>query len=218
MPAPSNPSVYHIIHVDRLPSVIADGHLWCDEVMAARQAVGTTIGMTDIKARRMTSQLASRPGLRVGQCVPFYFCPRSVMLFLIDRRNHPNLTYLGGQDPILHLEADLRATVEWAAANGRRWAFTLSNAGAVYFEDRRDLAELGEIDWSAVNATKWSGRGVDPSVKEGKQAEFLVERSFPWELISRIGVRTSGARVQVQQVLQDAVHQPAVEVVPSWYY
>ena len=59
-----------------------------------------------------------------------------------------------------------------------------------------------------------------PAARVGTQAllDFLVERSFPWELISRIGVRTSGARVQVQQVLQDAVHQPAVEVVPSWYY
>jgi hypothetical protein len=140
------------------------------------------------------------------------------MLFLLARSNHHNLTYHGGQDPILHLEADLKATVDWAAANGRRWAFTLSNAGAVYFEDRRDLAQLGEIDWGAVNATTWSGRGVDPSVKEGKQAEFLVERSVPWELISRIGVRTPAGLVQVQQILQDAVHQPTVQVVPSWYY
>src|SRR5688572_21238971 len=113
MPAPSNPSVYHIIHVDRLPSVIADGHLWSDAVMATRPDAGTTIGMSDIKARRMRSELASHPGLRVGQCVPFYFCPRSVMLFLLARGNHPDLTYQGGQDPILHLEADLRATVDW---------------------------------------------------------------------------------------------------------
>jgi hypothetical protein len=27
-------------------------------------------------------------------------------------------------------------TVDWAAANSLRWAFTLSNAGSWYFEDR----------------------------------------------------------------------------------
>jgi len=43
----------------------------------------------------------------VGDCVPFYFCPRSVMLYLIYQGNHPDLQYHGGQDLVLHLEADL---------------------------------------------------------------------------------------------------------------
>ena len=218
MAVSADPSVYHILHVDRLPSVIADGELWCDEIMAGRESAGTTIGMSHIKARRLAGALASRPGLRVGQCVPFYFCPRSVMLFLIYRANHPDLTYHGGQGPILHLEADLRTVVDWAEANGRRWAFTLSNAGAAYFEDRCDLAQLGEINWTAVQATTWSGSGVDPLVKEGKQAEFLVEQSLPWPLVSRIGVWTTAIRLQVEQALQDADHRPVVEVLPGWYY
>ena len=213
MPPPSLPKIYHIIHVDRLPSVIADGELCCDQVMAARAPVGTTIGMSDIKARRLITQLNSHPGLRVGQCVPFYFCPRSVMLYLIDRANHHNFSYRGGQGPILHLEADLNATVDWADANGRRWAFTLSNAGGGYFEDRRDLAQLGEINWAAVQATQWAG-----AFQEGKQAEFLVEQSFPWELVSRIGVGASALRQQVELILRDAGHRPVVEVVPGWYY
>lgn len=218
MPVPSDPRVYHIIHVDRLPSVIADGHLWSDESMADRPPAGTTIGMTDIKARRLATSLTSRPGLRVGQCVPFYFCPRSVMLYLIHRANHPNLTYRGGQEPILHLEASLRSAVTWADANRRRWAFTLSNAGARYFEDRCDVSHLEEINWAAVDATLWAGPGVDPFIKDGKQAEFLVERSLPWGLVSRIGVRSSSVRLLVEQALRDAAHRPVVEVLPGWYY
>jgi hypothetical protein len=61
------------------------------------------------------------------------------MLYLIYQANHQELTYRGGQGPIVHVEADLRATVAWADAQMRRWAFTLSNAGARYFEDRSDL-------------------------------------------------------------------------------
>ena len=55
-----------------------------------------------------------RPGLNVGDCVPFYFCPRSVMLYLIHRANHPELDYRGGQGPIVHLEADLHEAANWA--------------------------------------------------------------------------------------------------------
>ena len=68
------------------------------------------------------------------------------MLYLIWQRNHINLTYRGGEGPIIHLEADLRSAVESANDVGHRWAFTLSNAGARYFEDRNSLDALHEID------------------------------------------------------------------------
>ena len=105
----------------------------------------------------------------MGDCVPFYFCPRSVMLYVISRSNHPELEYLGGQTPIVHLEADLQATVAWADTNGRRWAFTSSNAGSYYFEDFSDLRRLDKISWDAVDANQWSGAGVDQSVKEASK-------------------------------------------------
>jgi len=47
----------------------------------------------------------------VGQYVPFYFCPRSVMLYVLHRGNHPSLEYRGGQTPLVHLEADLLSVV-----------------------------------------------------------------------------------------------------------
>ena len=223
MPPPAAPKIYHIVHVDRLSSIIIDGNLWCDAEIARRQAanpdMGTTIGLSSIKHRRLNElKLTSHPGLYVGQCVPFYFCPRSVMLYVISRADHPELVYHGGQRPIVHLEADLRQSVAWAQRNERRWAFTLSNAGAHYFEDRSDLARLDEIDWDAVQINHWAGEGISSSVKEGKQAEFLMERSFPRELVSRIGVRSPQIREQVGELLPKADHQPRVEIMPGWYY
>jgi hypothetical protein len=157
MTVPAQPELYHIVHVDRLRSIVTDGHLWCDREVFRRAPqgteLGTTIGMSSIKHRRLNElKLISHPKLFVGDCVPFYFCPRSVMLFLIHRGNDPELTYRGGQEPILHLESDLHAVVRWAQQQGLRWAFALSNAGAYYFEDRCDLGQLGEINWAAVEA------------------------------------------------------------------
>jgi len=54
------------------------------------------------------------------------------------------------------------------------------------------LSQLDEIDWDAVQARQWQNR------KERKQAEFLLEHSFPFQLVERIGVRS---RIQYQQVL-----------------
>jgi ssDNA thymidine ADP-ribosyltransferase, DarT len=219
VPPPERPKIYHIIHVDRLPSVLAAGCLWCDAEMVNRPETGTVIGMNEIKQRRLAElTLSSHPGLYVGQCVPFYFCPRSVMLYLIWQRNHANLSYRGGEGPIVHLEADLQDSVQWADGVGHRWAFTLSNAGARYFEDRSSLDVLHEINWDAVAANNWSGRGVQSSVKDGKQAEFLVEGQFPWELVERIGVRSLDIAQQVSAVLTARAHRPPVEIRKDWYY
>jgi hypothetical protein len=163
---PAEPKIYHIVHVDRLPSIISDGYLWCDAEVVRRAVPGTTIGMNSIKQRRLTElTLTNYPDLHVGDCVPFYFCPRSIMLYLIHKANHPELSYRGGQASILHIEADLSGTVAWAEAHRRRWAFTLSNAGARYFEDRCDLAQMCDIDWAAVQTRDWR------QCKEGKQAD-----------------------------------------------
>ena len=218
MTAPAQPKIYHIVHVDRLPSIIADDCLWCDSEIVRRTPPGTTIGMNGIKERRLNKlTLASYPDLHVGNCVPFYFCPRSVMLYLIHQANHEDLTYRGGQGPIMHLEADLSASVAWAKQNRKRWAFTLSNAGAYYFEDRCDYAQLHEINWNAVKADIWGGSGVAPSVKEGKQAEFLMEYQFPWHLVKRIGVHSPGIYQQVVNALPSSAHRPQVELNPEWY-
>jgi hypothetical protein len=210
---PTDPKIYHIVHVDRLASIIADNHLWCDTEIIRRSPPGTTVGMSAIKQRRRTAiTLNSHPGLYVGQCVPFYFCPRSIMLYLLHRADHPDLDYRGGQEPIIHLEADLKQTVAWAQAQSKRWAFTLSNAGAYYIEDRCDLAKLGEIDWNAVNAIDWRG------CQDGKQAEFLIEYQFPWELVTRIGVHSRSIYTKVAAELQATAHKPNVVIKPEWYY
>ncbi len=207
------PKIYHIVHVDRLPSIINDGFLWCDAEISARPSPGTSIGMSSIKQRRLNELvLSSHPNLYVGGCVPFYFCPRSVMLYVIYRSNHEELSYRGGQEPIIHLQADLYTTVEWANKNDRRWAFTTSNAGSRYFEDYSDLTKLGEIDWRAVRAVQWQ------PLKEKKQAEFLLEKSFSWHLIEHIGVYSQMVYQHVTNALPTHSHRPQVKMERSWYY
>ena len=112
----------------------------------------------------------------------------------------------------MHLEADLHEAANWAERHERRWAFTLSNAGSRYFQDRCDLAQLGEIDWDAVQARNWQGR------TDGKQAEFLVEHSFPWTLVRRVGVRSVSIHEQATAAMREADYRPDVELRREWYY
>lgn len=101
--------------------------------------------------------------------------------------------------------------VAWASSAKRRWAFSLSNAGAYYAQFRASLAELDQVDWAAVQATDFR----TAEVKEGKQAEFLVHGSFPWSLVSRVGVKSAGIQTQAGAIIAAVGHQPTVEVRPE---
>ena len=99
-PPPRQPNVYHITHVDNLPAIVDEGSLVCDREMIRRGGPAQAVGMSEIKRRRV-EQLAvdCHPGTMVGDYVPFYFCPRSVMLYVIHMANHRELAYRGGQGP-----------------------------------------------------------------------------------------------------------------------
>lgn len=213
MPQPANAKIYHIVHMDRLVSIAGDGFLWSDRESLSRQIGGTTIGMSKIKQRRLELPIKGNPGSTVGDYVPFYYGPRSIMLYLIHMRN-PEVAFKGGQEPIVHLEFDLQRVLDWASANQSHWAIALSNAGARYCEFRDTAAGFDELDWAAIAATDFRSS----KVKERKQAEFLVYRAVPWMLVERIGVCKPSIQRQVHNLLGQYEHRPTIEVRPKWYY
>ena len=187
--------------------------------MVERSNAETMIGIPDIKERRRRNVLRKYPKLHVGDCVPFYFCPRSVMLYVIYEGNLSSLTYKGGQERIVHLEVDMRKVVDWANGKGRKWVFTDSNAGSNEFKDWRRLRQLDKIDWPAVRCRRWK------DCKDKKQAEFLIEKSFPWKLVKRIGVHSEEVRDKLEIILKKSLkkskktsHRPNIKVKKDWYY
>lgn len=212
---PANPKIYHITHVDNLAAITRAGALWSDAKRLELELDSEVVGILNIKERRLKHlTVMCHPGTNVGEYVPFYFCPRSIMLYVLYKGNLPGLTYRGGQGPIIHLVADLRRTVAWAEANGHRWAFSDRNAAAAYADFFSDLDDLDQVNWDAIEARDFR----DASVSEGKQAEFLVHESFPWKLVEKIGVINAPVLQRVEGVLAEAAHKPLAKCEPLWYY
>ena len=183
-----------------------------DGEVTSRQLAGTAIGMPPVKERRRNKGLLTKPELKVADCVPFYFCPRSVMLYAIHMRDPLNLTYAGGQDPIIHLQAYLHEAIEWAEESSLHWAFTAINAASSAAEDWHSLDELHRINWDVVHALQWQDQ------RDSKQAEFLVEKRFPVSLFRGVGVRAPQTATQVEEILNNASVQIPVLCKPDWYY
>lgn len=212
---PNQPKIYHITHVRNLETIVKDGALWSDAQRIARGIDCEVVGMSDIKQRRLERlAVPCHPGTKVGEYVPFYFCPRSIMLYLLYRGNHPELTYREGQGAIVHLEADLQRTVAWAQSVGQKWAFSNGNAGAFYTRFFARLDQLSQVNWAAVVAVDWQAAAI----KEGKQAEFLVYDAFPWSLVERIGVHNQATAKLAGEAILGGNHRPPITVEIPWYY
>ena len=209
-PIPPNLKLYHILHVDRLASVLEDGCLFSDAEATKRNSQGSAIGMGHIKRRRLeVCRLRTAPRLHVGDCVPFYFCPRSVMLFIFWRNVHPDLTYHGGQENILHLEFDMNKVREWAESEKLHWAFTDSNASSGWFTDYHDLANLDKLRWDIIASGQWTGMTDGHATQAFKQAEFLVET---------IGAIDEERVEAVRDILSSHSAEGLPLVRRGWYY
>jgi hypothetical protein len=134
------------------------------------------------------------------------------MLYVIYRDDNFELTYHGGQEPLIHLEADLHTAVAWAENNGVKWAFTDRNAAAAYAGFFPNLTDLDKLNWEAIASTDWQ------AVKEYKQAEFLIAEHFPWELFERIGVHGQEQELGVANILASVDYKPKLEIRRDWYY
>jgi len=211
---PAQPKIYHITHVNNLRRIIESGVIWSDAKRLEHAFECESIGMNGIKQRRMELPVTCYPDTMVGEYVPFYFCPRSVMLYILYAKNHPELTYRGGQTPIVHLEIDMHTAIAWADANDRKWAFSERNAGTYYTNFHTGIDKLSAINWNAVAARDFRGS----EIKDGKQAEFLLYESMPWQLVERIGVHNTAVSQQVADILQEVMLPTVISIEKLWYF
>lgn len=204
----TNRLIYHITHVDNLEGIVREGRLWCDAQGMARNLGNTNIGYSHIKARRMRHAVTVAAGGTLGNYVPFNFCPRSVMLYVVSQGHED---YREGQRSIVHLVSSIDSVL----ATGMPWFFTDRHADLGYANQYDVPEKLDQVDWSVMPARQWGG---DTDLKEKRQAEFLVHDCCPWEAIEIIGVMDQEIAARVQATLAGVGHRPRVEVHRDWYY
>jgi len=207
-------TIFHITHIRNLPGILTHGELVCDSEASRKNLIEIDIGMPSIKARRRTTVVPCGQGGTPADYVPFYFGPRSPMLFSISRGNVQ--TYSEGQDPVIYLVTTL-ATVRSA---GLPCVFTEGNAGAGFVEFHDDDAQLLEssIDWALMRARYWTDTADDPARANRRQAEYLVHRAMPTSLLRMIAARTEARAGEVMAIMAGAGSAVPVSVRPDWYY
>ena len=209
------PQLYHITHIDNLSGILSDDGLCCDRLRESQAKTVTSIAHQHIKdrrAKRPVRTLSGRviaAGGTLSDYVPFYFAPRSPMLYTIHRGNVEG--YVGGQRSVVHLVT----SVDKATQLGQPWCFTEGHAEIAYSEYFDDLSRLDRIDWPLMRATMWGG---DDERRRRRQAEFLVHQTFPVQALERIVVVNATMETNVRYHLQRTNCNLPVNIEPNWYY
>jgi len=205
--------IYHITHIQNLSTIINDGGLHCDKVIAANKLNVRGIAHKHIKERRDRRKVPVCVGGTLSDYVPFYFAPRSPMLFAIHKGNVEG--YTGGQGEVLHLVSNAEAV---AKASGLPFCFTEGHAEMGFSDFFESLNDLEKVDWKIMGEQYWSDTVDDMDRKRRRQAEFLVHQFFPWDMVTHIGVISSQMADVTKKAIAACQHQPAIIVARQWYY
>jgi hypothetical protein len=196
-------------HIDNLAQILRDGGLWCKSEVDARKVPHVNIGHGHIKDRRSVATVRVGTGGMVADYVPFYFHPKSPMLYAIMKGRVEG--YHGGQEPVVQM----CTTAQHIAQRGLPFVFTDRHAVLPYAHQSTDLSELDRLDWRVLRTKYWS---EDGDQRERRQAEFLVHRFVPLECISAIGVINAKLAKRVENELVFGAAGPRIEIRPEWYF
>lgn len=221
--------IYHVTHVDNLPSILKAGQLFAD---FAKPAVNvSSAGVRDARRAKTVDEreLSDEIGPRVvADYVPFYLSPNAHVW---------NSIRAGHDDPRLTLEALGYAASEFVLlVSTVKHAFdtAAAQAAAVTGVDIADAADgaLGGYavaDGDAVGlltnfaVTRVAAERMLSKLRSDDEsdsilgAEVLVADTFPFEQISLIGVANDKVRATVRDSLADAGHKTKVAVYPPWF-
>jgi hypothetical protein len=210
--APIPTSIFHITPIENLQMILEASELRAKRALDQEDRGYTNIAHRSIQDRRAHTRIPCGPRGMLHDYVPFYFGPRSPMLFTISRGNVEGFT--GGQGSIVHLVS----TVQAVRAAGLGFVFTDGHGIMAFTDFYDDLTLLDEVDWPLMRARYWADTDDDLDRKRRRQAEFLVHQRFPVGLIQEIGVMDRQRKAETEALLAACGLAIPVSVRPGWYY
>lgn len=171
------------------------------------------VGHPDIKRLRRERPVPIAPHGMVGDYVPFYFAPRSPMMFVIHSDNVPG--YSAGSDRLVYL----MTSIERLLALERAVLVTDRNAAKSYATFHHGTETIDDvIDWDLMIQRQWSDTKDQPDRKERRMAEVLVRDVVPWSAFSEVAAKSEGIAQEARRAISSAGAMTPVTVRPNWYF
>lgn len=203
--------LYHFVHLDTLPGIFDEGALLSTNELERRgRRPARSIASERLQERRARTRVPL--GGTLHDYVPFYFAPRSPMLFRIGKE----WVERGQGDPqdVVYLVS----SVERVVAEALPFTFTPYHAVTRPNEFLTRVEELDRVDWALMESRQWADTAEDNDRARRRQAEFLVRDRLP--LGALVGYATADVPRAARVAVLAEQHGLALrgKPVPGWYF
>jgi ssDNA thymidine ADP-ribosyltransferase, DarT len=212
MPPTLNPDralIFRITHRDNLQWIMDYGlHASNGEIQDPNFR---TIGNVELIEKRSRRDVEVGPGGNLGDYIPFYFTPFSVMMFNIHTAY--NVQHVPNEEIVI-----LVSSLRRVAKHGVHFVYTDKHAYLLTAKYFTDLKDLDNVDWDILNRRDFRRDPDDPGKMERYQAEALVWRHLPFEALLGICCysREVGQEINAELAKRDLEMQTNVQ--RNWYF
>lgn len=202
---------YRVTHIRNLPLILENGIVTKNHANASDEYIH--IGNPEIIDVRSTTPVKINGYGNMGEYVPFYFTPKSIMLYnIITGYWHP-LVPKRNRDEIMVI----RCLIE-NLAQLPRWFFTDGQGNDMTSNHLNTLSQLNKIDWKSIQQGDFSKSAEDFDRARRYQAEFLVHDQVPIRSIESLNVYDDKAAQYVTEILEQNNINLAVNIQPKYFF
>jgi len=207
---PEKARIFRIVHVDNVPWILDHDGLHCRS-SATSNPNYVDIGNPDLISKRASHPVGIPPGGVLGDYLPFYFTPFSIMMYNIHTgrgvRQRPNreiVIFVSSLHRLVELEVPFLFTDQHAYA-----------AGTSYFSD---LSSLDRIDWALLQSQNFKTDDRDPGKGLRYQAEALVHQHLPLAALLGICCHNDSVKAHMETQLDKRGLKIGVKTAPHLYF
>lgn len=203
--------LYHIPDFSNLESILQQGGLLANNVVKEKGIKYENIAHHNIQDRRSMKTVPLPPNGDLHDYVPFYFAPKSPMLYAIYKGQVAE--YEKGQDQIIYLIS----RIDIIHNAGLDYVFTDGHAVMGFTDFFKNLKDLDKIDWEVMKSRYWFDTEEDPDRKRRRQAEFLVHKVVPIDILLGFAVKNDEMKQKVEAAIHKYNYDKPV-AIRHWYY
>jgi len=202
--------IFRITHIDNLAWLLDHG-LHCQNG-EEKDPDFVGIGTQNLIDKRQHRPVPIDPGGILGDYVPFYFTPYSIMMLNIKTGYNGVVKRPNGE--IIILVSSIHRLVELDVP----FVFTTGHAYLAETEYFNSIDDLERVDWALLQSRNFKRDPDDPGKQARYQAEALVHRKMPVDALLGIACyNAEGKKVAEEQVGQRELALN-VKVLPNWYF
>lgn len=206
---PEKALIFRITHIENVPWILDNG-AHCAK-SDCRDPNFIQIGNADLIGKRANHRVRAHPFGTLGDYVPFYFTPKSVMLFNIHtgrnvtRQRMPDIAIL-----VTSLHRLVKQNVPFL--------FTDRHAILVNAEPTNDLECLDRLNWKILRAHDFARDPDNPVKFDQYQAEALVYRCLPVTALHAIACHGEEQQERLRAEVERRSLDLKVVKKPGWYF